>query len=136
MTNSRLTDPEILELRFPVLLEEFRIRDGSGGKGRWNAGDGTERTIRFLADMECAIIASHRKVRPHGLEGGEPGEVGLTWVRRLDGSLEELGGCDHTELRAGETVILRTPTGGGYGDPAQRDGRGKAEARHDAVEKG
>jgi 5-oxoprolinase (ATP-hydrolysing) len=136
MTNSRLTDPEILELRFPVLLEEFRVRDGSGGKGRWNAGAGTERTIRFLAEMGCAILSSHRKVRPHGLEGGEPGEVGVTWVRRLDGSLETLEGCDETVLRGGEAVILRTPTGGGYGNPAERDHGGDAEARQDAAEKG
>jgi 5-oxoprolinase (ATP-hydrolysing) len=136
MTNSRLTDPEILELRFPVLLEEFRIRDGSGGKGRWNAGAGTERTIRFLAEMGCAILSSHRNVRPHGLEGGEPGELGLTEVRRLDGSLEMLEGCDETVLRGGEAVVLRTPTGGGYGNPAERDHGGQPEPREDATEEG
>ena len=74
MTNSRLTDPEILEFRFPVLLEDFHIREGSGGKGKWHAGDGTERTLRFLEEMDCAILSSHRQVPPHGLEGGEPGE--------------------------------------------------------------
>ena len=73
MTNSRLTDPEMLELRFPVLLEDFHIREGSGGKGKWSAGDGTERTLRFLEEMDCAILSSHRKVPPHGLDGGEPG---------------------------------------------------------------
>ncbi|PSC06819.1 5-oxoprolinase [Alsobacter soli] len=115
MTNSRLTDPEVLEYRFPVLLEDFHIRAGSGGKGRWKAGDGTSRTIRFLTRMECAILSSHRKVRPFGLEGGAPGECGRTLVRRLDGRIEELGGCDQTVLEAGEAVTVITPTGGGFG---------------------
>jgi 5-oxoprolinase (ATP-hydrolysing) len=115
MTNSRLTDPEVLEYRFPVLLEDFHIRLGSGGKGRWNAGDGTSRTIRFLRRMECAILSSHRKVRPFGMDGGEPGEVGRTLVRRLDGRVDELGGCDQTVLEAGEAVTVVTPTGGGFG---------------------
>jgi 5-oxoprolinase (ATP-hydrolysing) len=117
MTNSRLTDPEILESRFPVVLEDFHIRRGSGGKGKWSAGDGTSRTIRFRERMDCAILASHRKVRPFGLAGGEPGEVGRTLVRRLDGRVEELGGCDQTVLEAGEAVTVITPTGGGYGKP-------------------
>lgn len=115
MTNSRLTDPEILESRFPVVLEDFHIRRGSGGKGQWNAGDGTARTIRFRERMECAILASHRKVRPFGLDGGEPGELGRTTVRRLDGRIEELAGSDQTVLEAGEAVTVITPTGGGYG---------------------
>jgi 5-oxoprolinase (ATP-hydrolysing) len=118
MTNSRLTDPEILEFRFPVLLEDFHIREGSGGRGRWHAGGGTSRTIRFLAEMDCAILSSHRKVAPHGLAGGEPGRVGATHVRRLDGRLEELAGCDQTLLKPGEAVIVTTPTGGGYGPPS------------------
>src|SRR5690606_1426374 len=87
MTNSRLTDPEILETRYPVLLEDFHIRENSGGKGRWSAGNGTKRTIRFLENMDCAILSSHRTIRPHGLEGGEAGEFGETIVRRLDGRL-------------------------------------------------
>ncbi|HEX2255696.1 MAG TPA: hydantoinase B/oxoprolinase family protein, partial [Afifellaceae bacterium] len=115
MTNSRLTDPEVLEMRFPVLLEDFHIRRGSGGKGRWHAGDGTRRTIRFLERMDCAILASHRRVRPHGLHGGGAGALGKTEVRRLDGRIEELEGCDQTVLEAGEAVIVTTPTGGGYG---------------------
>ncbi|MBN9010113.1 MAG: hydantoinase B/oxoprolinase family protein, partial [Rhizobiales bacterium] len=115
MTNSRLTDPEILEFRFPVLLEDFHIREGSGGRGRWHAGNGTERTIRFLEEMDCAILSSHRIVPPHGLAGGEPGQLGMTRVRRLDGTVEMLAGCDQTVLKAGEAVILTTPTGGGYG---------------------
>ena len=115
MTNSRLTDPEILETRFPVVLEDFHIRKGSGGKGRWKAGDGTSRTLRFLKPMSCAILASHRRVRPFGVDGGEPGEVGRTFVRRKDGRIDELGGCDQTQMEAGEAVTVITPTGGGYG---------------------
>ncbi|MGQ7792500.1 hydantoinase B/oxoprolinase family protein [Faunimonas sp. B44] len=117
MTNSRLTDPEVLEMRFPVLLEDFHIRPGSGGRGRWSAGAGTVRAIRFLERMDCAILSSHRTVRPHGLHGGEPGERGATFVRRRDGRLETLRGADQTVLEPGEAVIVRTPTGGGYGPP-------------------
>ena len=115
MTNSRLTDPEILETRFPVVLEDFHIRAGSGGKGEWNAGDGTSRTIRFRKSMDCAILASHRKVRPFGMKGGEPGELGRTLVRRLSGEVEELKPSDQTFLEAGEAVTVLTPTAGGYG---------------------
>jgi 5-oxoprolinase (ATP-hydrolysing) len=115
MTNSRLTDPEILETRFPVVLEDFHIRAGSGGKGEWNAGDGTSRTIRFLKTMDCAILASHRRVRPFGMKGGEPGELGRTTVRRLSGAVEELAPSDQTLLQAGEAVTVITPTAGGYG---------------------
>src|SRR5690606_34358796 len=115
MTNSRLTDPEVLEFRFPVLLEDFHIREGSGGRGTWSAGGGTKRTIRFLEEMECAIPASHRTAAPHGLEGGEPGALGRTEVRRNDGRIETLEGCDQTVLAAGEAVIVTTPTGGGFG---------------------
>ncbi len=115
MTNSRLTDPEILELRFPVLLEDFHIREGSGGKGKWNAGDGTRRTIRFLERMECAILSSHRQHPPRGVAGGGDGETGSTEVRRLDGKAELLKACDQTMLEAGEAVILTTPTAGGFG---------------------
>ncbi|MDX8438704.1 hydantoinase B/oxoprolinase family protein [Mesorhizobium australafricanum] len=115
MTNSRLTDPEVLELRFPVVLEDFHIREGSGGKGKWNAGDGTKRTIRFLEKMECAILSSHRNRPPQGLEGGGDGEAGSTRVRRNDGSIDVLKACDQTTLDAGEAVIVTTPTPGGFG---------------------
>ena len=115
MTNSRLTDPEILELRFPVLLEDFHIREGSGGKGKWNAGDGTRRTIRFLKTMECAILSSHRTQPPRGVEGGGDGEMGKTEVRRKDGHVETLKGCDQTVIETGEAVIVTTPTAGGFG---------------------
>ena len=115
MTNSRLTDPEILELRFPVLLEDFHIREGSGGKGKWSAGDGTRRTIRFLEEMECAILSSHRSRPPRGIEGGGDGLAGTTEVRRLDGTIQTLKACDQTVLAAGEAVIVTTPTAGGFG---------------------
>ncbi|MER9754952.1 hydantoinase B/oxoprolinase family protein [Mesorhizobium sp. M0166] len=117
MTNSRLTDPEVLELRFPVLLEDFHIREGSGGKGKWNAGDGTKRTVRFLEKMECAILSSHRNRPPQGLDGGGHGEAGSTKVRRKDGRVEILKACDQTVLDAGEAVIVTTPTPGGFGRP-------------------
>ncbi|MCY6379891.1 hydantoinase B/oxoprolinase family protein [Hoeflea prorocentri] len=115
MTNSRLTDPEILEMRFPVLLEDFHIREDSGGTGRFSAGDGTRRTIRFLEQMECAILSSHRNRPPQGADGGGDGEVGQTVIRRLDGTHDELKACDQTVLETGEAVILTTPTAGGYG---------------------
>jgi len=119
MTNSRLTDPEFLETRFPVVLEEFTIRRGSGGKGRHNAGDGTRRTIRFLNTMECAILSGHRRVRPFGLFGGEPGEAGQNLVRR-GGKIEPLGGCASTVLDSGDAVTIVTPTGGGFGPVKER----------------
>ena len=115
MTNTRLTDPEILEFRYPVLLEDFRIRKGSGGSGHFNAGDGVIRTIRFLEKMECTILSGHRRVPPFGLEGGADGQVGENAVRRNDGRLEKLAGCDATVLDAGEAIIIQTPTAGGYG---------------------
>jgi 5-oxoprolinase (ATP-hydrolysing) len=115
MTNTRLTDPEILELRYPVLLEEFSIRRGSGGKGKWKSGDGTHRVIRFLKRMDCAILSGYREVRPFGLSGGEPGEAGENLVRRRDGRLEKLKGCAETVIEPGEAIIIVTPTGGGYG---------------------
>ncbi len=117
MTNSRLTDPEILESRFPVVLEEFSVRRGSGGKGKFRAGDGTRRTIRFREEMELALLTGHRRVPPFGMLGGLPGEVGHNLVRRLDGTIEERGGCDSTVLKAGEAITIITPTGGGYGAP-------------------
>ena len=115
MTNSRLTDPEILELRFPVLLEDFALRPGSGGAGEVSAGDGTRRTIRFLERMDCAILSSHRDRAPQGVQGGGPGEVGRTEVRRLSGKVAPLKACDQTVLEPGEAVTVVTPTAGGFG---------------------
>ncbi len=115
MTNTRLTDPEVLEMRYPVVVEEFRIRTGSGGKGEFAGGDAVSRTLRFMEDMTCAILSSSRKNAPKGLAGGGEGECGSTIIRRLDGSMETLKHCDQTEVKAGEAVILNTPGAGGYG---------------------
>jgi 5-oxoprolinase (ATP-hydrolysing) len=117
MTNTRLTDPEILEFRYPVLLEDFHIRKNSGGRGRWNAGDGIIRVVRFLEKMECTILSGHRRVRPFGLAGGEDGQIGENWVRRRGGRMERLAGCDATVIDAGEAIVIQTPTAGGYGKP-------------------
>jgi 5-oxoprolinase (ATP-hydrolysing) len=114
MTNSRLTDPEVLESRFPVVLEDFRIRRGSGGKGRWRAGDGVLRRLRFRERMELSILSGRRLVASFGVDGGEVGELGRNTVRRLDGTVEDLGGCAQTLLEAGEAVEVATPTGGGW----------------------
>jgi len=122
MTNSRLTDPEVLEFRYPVVLEDFHIRPGSGGKGRWSGGDGVSRTIRFTQPMDCAILSGHRRIPPFGLEGGGEGELGENSVRRLDGSIEIIGGSAQTKLAAGEAITVKTPTGGGFGSPDQPPG--------------
>lgn len=115
MTNSRLTDPEVLELRFPVLLESFEIRAGSGGAGRWQGGCGATRRIRFLAPMSASILSNNRRVAPFGLQGGAPGQLGSNSVRRLDGTVESLPACATVDLAAGETFVVQTPGGGGYG---------------------
>ena len=116
MTNSRLTDPEVLEWRFPVMLESFEIRRGSGGKGRWSGGDGARRRIRFLETMTAAILANRRRVPPFGLKGGAPGAVGRNWVERSDGSRQDLTGTDQAELQPGDVFVIETPGGGGYGN--------------------
>jgi len=118
MTNSRLTDPEVLEWRFPVLLESFEIRRGSGGRGRWRGGEGAVRRVRFLEPMTAAILSGHRLVRPHGMAGGEAGLPGRNYVERADGSRTELGPFDQTEMAAGDIFVIETPGGGGYGAPA------------------
>ncbi|WP_022728059.1 hydantoinase B/oxoprolinase family protein [Fodinicurvata sediminis] len=115
MTNSRLTDPEILEWRFPVLLESFEVRRGSGGKGKYRGGDGAVRRLRFLEPMTASILSSHRKVPNFGLEGGEPGALGRNAVVRKDGHVDELSGTDRAEMQAGDVFLVETPGGGGYG---------------------
>ena len=117
MTNSRLTDPEVLEWRFPVRLESFEIRHGSGGRGRWRGGNGAIRRVRFLEPMTAAILSSHRRVRPHGMAGGEPGAPGRNYVLRTDGSRTELGAFDQTEMAAGDIFVVESPGGGGYASP-------------------
>ncbi|MAL78337.1 MAG: 5-oxoprolinase [Sneathiella sp.] len=115
MTNSRLTDPEVLEWRFPVLLESFEIRHRSGGKGHHRGGAGTLRKIRFLEPMTASLLSSHRRIPPFGLQGGDDGEVGKQWVERHDGQREELEARSSTEMAAGDLYVIQTPTGGGYG---------------------
>ena len=115
MTNSRLTDTEVLEWRFPVLLESFAIRPHSGGKGRHRGGNGTVRRIRFLQAMTGGILSDSRVIAPFGLKGGSPGAVGKNWVERKDGTVVELGGTATVEMEPGDTFVIATPGGGGYG---------------------
>jgi 5-oxoprolinase (ATP-hydrolysing) len=115
MTNSRLTDPEVLEWRFPVLLESFAIRQGSGGCGRHRGGDGTVRRVRFCKDMTAAILSGRRKVPPFGVAGGEPGAVGHNRIVRANGQIDEIAATAVAEVKAGDVFIIETPGGGGYG---------------------
>ncbi|MFF1511803.1 hydantoinase B/oxoprolinase family protein [Streptomyces sp. NPDC058326] len=117
MTNSRLTDPEILEWRHPVRVDAFAVRDDGGGRGRWRGGRGVERRIRFLEPMTVALLTGHRRVPPYGMAGGEPGALGENLVERADGTVEHLAGAATTEVGAGDVLVLRTPGGGGYGPP-------------------
>jgi len=115
MTNSRLTDPEVLELRYPVRLLEFRVRPDSGGAGRHRGGNGTIRCIEFGERMTASILANHRRIAPFGLAGGGPGKLGVTTVIRADGSRETLGATDSTEMQPGDRIVIETPGGGGFG---------------------
>jgi len=115
MTNSRLTDPEVLEWRFPVLLESFEIRAGSGGAGRHRGGNGAVRRVRFLEPMTAAILSNRRRVPPYGMHGGSPGAPGHNYVLRADGGTLELGPTDRTEMTIGDVFVVETPGGGGYG---------------------
>jgi len=117
MTNSRLTDPEVLEWRYPVRVDAHSIRAGSGGRGQWNGGNGATRRIRFLEPMTAAILAGHRRVPPYGMAGGGPGALGANWVERADGSRTDLGFADETEVGAGDVFVIETPGGGGFGAP-------------------
>ena len=117
MTNTRMTDPEVLELRYPVRLEAFGIRHGSGGAGQWPGGDGSVRRIRFLQPMQAVIVASRRREGPFGMAGGAPGLPGEQWVERADGSRETLGGTDSADMQAGDVLGIATPGGGGWGMP-------------------
>ncbi|WP_329122998.1 hydantoinase B/oxoprolinase family protein [Streptomyces sp. NBC_01353] len=115
MTNSRLTDPEILEWRHPVRVDSFAVRRDSGGTGRWHGGNGVERRVRFLEPMTVTLLTGHRRVPPYGMAGGEPGALGENLVERADGTVEHLGGVDATEVGPDDVLVLRTPGGGGYG---------------------
>ena len=117
MTNTRMTDTEVLENRFPVRVEEFSIRRGSGGDGKNRGGDGVVRRMRFLETMTATTLSSHRHTDPWGLKGGKAGQRGENFVERADGSIDKLRGNDETEMTPGDIFVLRTPGGGGYGDP-------------------
>jgi 5-oxoprolinase (ATP-hydrolysing) len=117
MTNSRLTDPEVLEWRYPVRLEQYVIRRGSGGAGRWRGGDGGRREIRFGEPMTVTTLAGHRRVAPYGMAGGAPGALGRHWIERADGSMTPMAGCDSVKVGRGDLFVLETPGGGGYGPP-------------------
>ena len=117
MTNSRLTDVEVMEWRYPVLIREFGIRSDSGGAGKWSGGNGARRTIQFLEDMELAILSGHRAEGPPGLAGGAPGAPGSTTVRHKDGTEQLLNAADQITLEAGGSVTIETPGGGGFGAP-------------------
>ena len=115
MTNTRMTDPEVLETRFPVLLEEFSIRRGSGGRGRFDGGSGAVRRLRFLEPMMVTVLSSHREVPPFGVRGGAPGAVGMNYLERRDGSREQLAGNDVVLVDSGDVFVMKTPGGGGFG---------------------
>jgi 5-oxoprolinase (ATP-hydrolysing) len=115
MTNSRLTDPEVLETRFPVLVEEFRVRRGSGGDGAHKGGDGAVRRVRFREAMTAAILSNRRATRPHGLNGGGDGASGINRIERIDGRIEDLPARGKTQMQAGDVFVIETPGGGGFG---------------------
>lgn len=117
MTNSRLTDPEVLEWRFPVRLESFSIRPDSGGAGQYRGGNGVIRRLRFVAPMTATILSNHRRVLPFGLNGGKAGSVGRNWVKRRDGRCEKAEGTATVAMEAGDTFVIETPGGGGFGTP-------------------
>ena len=118
MTNTRITDPEILEVRYPVRLERFAIRRGSGGAGRHRGGDGAVRELVFLEPASLSLLAQHRRERPFGVDGGEPGMTGRQRLVRASGEVVELGGVDQAEAVPGDRLVLETPGGGGWGAPA------------------
>ncbi|MEV7195801.1 hydantoinase B/oxoprolinase family protein [Streptomyces sp. NPDC093510] len=130
MTNSRLTDPEVLEWRLPVLLEEFAVRRGSGGSGRWRGGDGAVRRLRFCEPMTVSTLSQHRRVAPYGMAGGADGALGANRVERADGTVVELAGSDSADLGPGDVLVIETPGGGGYG-PAPRDTTDAGEVSDD-----
>jgi 5-oxoprolinase (ATP-hydrolysing) len=119
MTNSRLTDPEVLEQRFPVMLESFAVREGSGGAGAYRGGDGAVRRVRFLEPMTAAILSNRRRVPPFGVAGGEPGALGANRVERAGGAVETLGATATVQMSAGDVFVVETPGGGGYGPRAK-----------------
>jgi 5-oxoprolinase (ATP-hydrolysing) len=132
MTNSRLTDPEVLEWRYPVRLDSYEIARDSGGRGRWNGGNGGVRRIRFLAPMTASILSNNRIVPPFGMAGGEPGRCGRNYVVRSGGKVEELGFVATTEMQPGDVFVIETPGGGGYA-PAPQDAPVAPARRRDGI---
>jgi 5-oxoprolinase (ATP-hydrolysing) len=122
MTNSRLTDPEVLEWRYPVLLESYRIRPGSGGAGHWHGGNGGIRRLRFNEPMTVTTLTGHRRIPAFGLAGGQPGALGRHWIEHPDGTLTPMRGCDSVPVRPGDVFVIQTPGGGGYGEFLYRTG--------------
>jgi 5-oxoprolinase (ATP-hydrolysing) len=118
MTNSRLTDPEVLEFRFPVRLESYALRPGSGGAGRWRGGDGGVRRVRFLEAMTASILSNGRTVPAFGMAGGLPGALGVNRVERADGRIETLAHIGQVEMQPGDVFVVETPGGGGWGEPS------------------
>jgi len=116
MTNSRLTDPEILETRMPVRLDRFAIRHGSGGEGLHRGGDGVERCVTFLEPMRANMLANRRRIAPRGICGGSDALPGRNWVERSDGSRGEMGATGSAEMKPGDRFVILTPGGGGFGD--------------------
>jgi len=119
MTNSRLTDPEVLEWRFPVLLESFTIRRTSGGNGQFRGGDGVVRQLRFNEPMSVSLLTGHRRVAPYGLHGGADGQPGENILRRADGEETILGSTDTIQVDSGDSIIIKTPGGGGWGHASE-----------------
>jgi 5-oxoprolinase (ATP-hydrolysing) len=115
MTNSRLTDPEVLEFRFPVRLESYAVRAGSGGAGQWRGGDGGVRRVRFLQAMTASILSNGRSVPAFGMAGGQPGALGINRVERASGRVETLAHIGSAEMAPGDVFVVETPGGGGYG---------------------
>jgi 5-oxoprolinase (ATP-hydrolysing) len=115
MTNTRITDPELMELRYPVRLERFEIRKGSGGKGKWNGGDGIEREVIFKEKLEINLLTQHRVEKPYGLNGGAPGKTGEQIIIRQNGLKEKLKGMDSASVEPGDRIVIRTPGGGAWG---------------------
>jgi N-methylhydantoinase B len=115
MTNSRLTDPEVLETRYPVQVESFSLRPNSGGKGKHSGGNGVIRKIRFLEPMTANILSNHRITPPFGLQGGEAGQIGRNWIQRQDGTQENLNSTATVEMQPGDVFVIETPGGGGFG---------------------
>ena len=115
MTNTKITDPEELEFHYPVRLHRFSIRPNSGGKGKWNGGDGIIREIEFLEKVEMTIISQHRQQSPYGLLGGKPGKKGIQYLIRKNGKKETLKGIDEKVVEQGDRIVIKTPGGGAYG---------------------